>query len=407
MNMPKLWTKNFLSLTLSNLFLFITYYYLLVALPIYALQELSINESNAGFIVTIFLISAIFIRPLTGKWMELLGKRNVFLFSLVLFAVASAFYLLSKSMAILLVIRFIQGIGFGMATTAAGTMVADTVPDSRKGEGMGYFVLSNNFAIVIGPYLGLTVMNHLGGIPMIAVSVLFACFAFLSGWFTQKIPETSGRESEALPRKHRRTLLSELADPSAVRISIVAGLLALSYSSILSFEAVYAREMNLEKAGSYFFVVFAIILIMSRPFTGKWFDQYGANIIIYPAICCFSAGLLLFSQATTTFLFLLSAAFIGLGWGTLFPSFQTIAVQLAEPHKRGLATATFLSIFDLGIGVGSYFAGLISSAFGFHLLYISSSLLAFIGISFYFFLYGRFAMIKQQKNDMKKRYPLP
>ncbi|WP_413298862.1 hypothetical protein AA0X95_14245 [Bacillus sp. 1P10SD] len=42
-------------------------------------------------------------------------------------------------------------------------------------------------------------------------------------------------------------------------------------------------------------------------------------------------------------LFLLSGALIGLGWGTIFPSLQTVAIEIAPVDKRTLATATYLS----------------------------------------------------------------
>lgn len=47
-----------------------------------------------------------------------------------------------------------------MATTIKGAIIADFVPKSRKGKGMGYFVMSSNLAMVIGPFIALTIFRE-------------------------------------------------------------------------------------------------------------------------------------------------------------------------------------------------------------------------------------------------------
>jgi MFS family permease len=132
-----------------------------------------------------------------------------------------------------------------------------------------------------------------------------------------------------------------------------------------------------------------VVLLISRPFSGKWFDLFGANIIIYPAILCFAVGTFLLSGSNTSLLFLSSAALIGLGWGTMFPSLQTIAIQVAPPKKRALATATFLSIFDFGFGIGSFLFGIAAAKIDHGSLYFYCSFLIIIGIGIYYLLHGR------------------
>jgi MFS family permease len=380
----KLWTKNFISVSASNFFLFLTFYYLLVTLPIYALQNLNGHKSEAGLIVTVFLIAAIISRPLAGQWIQRLGQRMILIISLSIFGAASCLYFIPNSITSLLILRFFHGIGFGMATTATGTIVANIIPDSRRGEGMGYYAMSMNLAMVIGPFLGLTALHQWGVHAVFAIGAICSFFSLIAGLL---INRTSEKLSEH--NKPEGMKLQNVFEFSAVRISITATLFALVYSSILSFISVYAKELGLGETASYFFVVYALVMLLSRPFTGKWFDMYGANRIVYPAIICFACGMLLLSSAKTSFSFLSAAALIGLGWGTLFPSFQTIAIQTASPSRRGLATATFLSIFDLGIGIGSFIVGLAVAKVGFSSLYFYSSFLVLIGIFIYYLLNGK------------------
>ncbi|MDR4225747.1 MFS transporter, partial [Heyndrickxia coagulans DSM 1 = ATCC 7050] len=137
-------------------------YILLVTLPTFALDELHTSASQAGLMTTIFLLSAIVTRPLAGQWLERAGNKKVLLTAVILFAGVSVFYFFPTTISGFLIIRLLHGIGFGMATTAMGGIVADIIPASRRGEGMGYFVLSTNMAMVLGPFIGLMTIQQWG-----------------------------------------------------------------------------------------------------------------------------------------------------------------------------------------------------------------------------------------------------
>ncbi|MEH7076430.1 MFS transporter [Neobacillus drentensis] len=385
MNKPKLWTKSFISISLSNFFLFLTFYVLLVTLPIYAIQEFHSNASEAGLMTTVFLFSAILSRPLAGQWLEKAGHKKVLLVALLVFSGASLFYFFPKSILGFLVIRLLHGVGFGMATTAVGAIVADLIPISRRGEGMGYFIMSTNMAMVLGPFIGLTAIQQWGPKTLFIISVIVAVGALITG-LSVKVKET---EPIVHPIVHSAFSFRNLIEPSAVPIAIVGCFLAIVYSALLSFVSVFATEIHVSEVSSLFFVVYAIVLLISRPFTGKWLDLYGSNVIVFPSIVLFAIGMFTLSQSSGVVSFLLSAGMIGLGWGTLFPTFQTIAIQDAAPRKRGLATATFLSIYDIGIALGSFVVGLAAAKMNYSSLYFLSSFYVLFGAVLYYFLHTR------------------
>ncbi|GAB7386397.1 MFS transporter [Bacillaceae bacterium] len=391
-----LWTKNFLCASLSNFFLFLTYYYLFVNIPVYMLENLHGTESQAGLSNTVLLVAAILIRPWAGKWMVKLGKHTVLLISLFIFFLASIGYFLVDSIIGIWSLRFFHGIGFGMATAALGALAADIIPDGRKGEGMGYFVLTMNLAIIVGPFLGLTALHHWGAWVMFAISGFCAFASLLSGAFVK----SSQLAEQTFPHgsaSEKGKPLSGIIEWTTVPISLAGAFFGLIYASILSFVSVYTMERGLTGAGNYFFAVYAAVLLCSRPFTGRWFDRYGANRIIYPAILCFAFGMFLLSKAEDAVAFLLAAALIGLGWGTLYPSFQTIALQSGSSARRGVANATFLSIFDLGIGTGSWLAGYAGAAVGLDAYYQFESFLVLLGLAVYYFLHGRMSGMRKKE----------
>jgi MFS family permease len=398
MNKPKLWTKDFISVSLSNFFLFSTFYFLLVTLPVFSIQQFHSSTSEAGLMTTVFLISAIISRPFTGKWIEKSGYRKVLLVALLVFLFSSLLYFYPKTMTTFLMLRFLHGVGFGMATTAVGAIVANIIPASRRGEGMGYFIMSTNLSMVLGPFIGLTTIQHLGPTALFALSAVFALAAFITG-LVIKLPEI-----EQNPSKQAKGFsFKSLFEASAVPISIAGAFLAIIYSSLLSFVSVYASDIHLAGISSLFFVVYAIILVASRPFTGRWFDLYGANKIIFPSIILYALGIFILSQTHGAGGFLSSAGLIGLGWGTIFPIFQTIAIQDALPHRKGVATATFLSIYDTGMGFGSYIDGLIAANTGFRSFYLISSFYVLLGVVLYYFLHARKRITRTEQTQVNQK----
>ena len=257
---------------------------------------------------------------------------------------------------------------------------------------MGYFVMSTNMAMVIGPFVGLMAIQQWGPKILFLLSVIVALGSLATG-LSVKLT----KKEEANHVVHSAFSIRNLFEPSAAPIAMVGGFLAIVYSALLSFVSVYANEIHLESVASLFFVVYAIVLLLSRPFTGKWLDQYGPNVISYPAIILFALGMFVLSKSVGASTFLISAGMIGIGWGTLFPTFQTIAIQDAEPRKRGLATATFLSIYDTGIALGSFLVGLIAAKMDYSSLYYYCSFYILIGVVLYYFLHTRKKSTKGHK----------
>lgn len=368
--------------------MFLNYYYLLVTIPIYLIQDLDGNTAQAGLLVAVFYVAAILIRFVAGQWIASFGIRKVFLASLIIYLGAAFMYFFTTSLISLMILRVVHGIGFGMLTTATGTIVATIIPNGRKGEGMGYYGLMMNISMALGPFAGLLAINQWGSSMMFAISAA----SVVIGSFTAlliKLPKFEKKAATEKVAKRKGIKISDLIEMSSIRISLVSFFFALVYASIVSFVSVYAEELQLTEVASYFFIVYVIALLVSRPFTGKWFDQYGANVIMIPSIISFALGMFLLSQADGAFLFLLSAAFIGLGWGTIFPSAQTIAIQVAPPDRKGVATATYLSTMDSGLGIGSLVVGILGAQIGYSSLYFYSSIFVFAGLIVYYFLHGK------------------
>ena len=159
----------------------------------------------------------------------------------------------------------------------------------------------------------------------------------------------------------------------------------------------YAIELDLVETSSFFFMVYTVSVLISRPFTGRLMDKKGANFVMYPAFILFGSGMLVLSSASNSVTFLLAAALIAFGFGNITSVGQTIAVNLAEPHRMGIATATFFIFYDIGTGFGPSLLGFIIPITGYGILYAILGILVFGTSVLYYFLYGK----KERANRLR------
>ncbi|MEL3972535.1 MFS transporter [Rossellomorea oryzaecorticis] len=373
-----IWTKPFLMAVSNNFFVFLVFYSLLTILPVYVINALQGSEAQAGLVTTVFLISAIIVRPFSGKIIDMIGKKKTLVISVFFFGVSSFFYFMISDFQLLLGLRFFHGIWFSIASTVLVSIAADMIPGHRKGEGLGYFAMSMNLAVVAGPFLSLALIQF---IPYSALFLLFAGMMVISFILTFGIQ--TAEVPAAVTKAVKRLTMKDLFEVRAMPIAFVGFLTAFAYSGIMSFISVYAKSVGLFESVSFFFVVFAAAMLLSRPYTGRLFDQKGPDSVIYPSLFIFAAGLILLSITHSTVILLFAGALIGLGYGALLPSYQTMSIQSAPRERTSHSTATFFIFYDLGIAVGSVLLGLISAGLGFTSLYLISSGVVLLTIFIY------------------------
>ncbi|MGE6377280.1 MFS transporter [Peribacillus muralis] len=388
---PKLWTKDFLIVSSANFFLFLTFYVLMVTLTIYTIDHFHASQAQAGLASSIFVLGAVLVRPIAGKKIDQIGRRKMLFGSLILFLLASIGYFMVNDLFLLLIDRLIHGFAFGLATTATGTIAADIIPNERRGEGTGYFAMSTNLAMAFGPFIGLLITQHFSYSIIFYAASVFAAFALVASLF-MKVPERE--KGKASSQKGFK--ISDYFEKSALPISIFIGFAGFTYSSILSYLTSFAKEMNLMDAASFFFVVFAVFLLASRPFTGRMFDVKGENAVIYPALIFYAVGMVILSQSHHGITLLIAGAFIGVGYGTFQSSCQAISIKESPSNRMGLATSTFFTMYDFGIGVGPFLLGFLIPFTGFKGLFIGMSIFSFILIGIYFLVHGKKASMRKK-----------
>lgn len=387
MNKERLWTKDFATVSGINFLVFLTHFLLLVTVASYAVDKFHASTNIAGLVAGIFIIGALIGRLGTGRVIEDIGSKRVLIVSTVFFIITSALYFAAINLTLLIIIRFIHGIAFGAASTATGTIVAQIIPDSRRGEGIGYYSIGAILAVALGPFMGVLLI-HLADFKMIFIvtSVLAASSFAISFVVGKPIYESPEQDSVNAVKGFQASNFLEF---KAIPISIIILVIGFSYSGLLTFISLYAKQIHLEKAASFYFLVYAITVLISRPLSGRLFDVKGANFVVYPCLVLFAVGMLLFSQANHGIVILLAGGVIGLGYGNFISTAQAISIKDVPPHRLGLATSTYFIFVDLGFGIGPYLLGSLIPFTGYRGLYVMMTILILVTIPLYYYLHGR------------------
>lgn len=367
----KLFTSNFILTSASTFALFTSFYFLLVTLPIY-LEKLGGSESEIGLIIGVFTISAVLLRPFIGQVSDRQGRKKILLAGMLVFLISMMLYNYTTNVTSLLVLRVLHGIGWGAATTAVTTIIADIAPPRRRGEAMGIFGMSSNVAMAIGPALSFMVLVSYD-FPVLFM--VCTAIAFISILLILPVSET------VVVRPKTPLFSREALSPSILMFTI-----SLTYGSIVSFLPIFATKQGIANPG-IFFSVFAVTLIAVRMIAGKLSDKKGRKFVIAPGMMFVILGLWVLSSASSLQSFLIATLFYGLGFGAVHPALLALLVDKVDEKGRGAAMGTFTAAFDLGIGVGSILLGLVLQYTNFQIVYLTGALCVFLAMIW--FMRGR------------------
>jgi len=365
-----LWTKQFIGIACINIFLFTSNQLQLSTLPVY-IFDLTGSDYIVGVSASLSTAAALLMRPMAGMAIDRLGRKRLLITGIALLIFALCLYTVFKVIAVILMIRFIFGMGWGISTTSSNTIATDTIPRARFGEGMGYFSLSQSLSLALAPLIGLSLLERIQfqGLCIVSIGILSAAIVISHFLNYRKPPEN-------------KTKLSPY-EKSAVKPAVIMAFVGIGMSSTFGFAVLYGQSMGFNNVG-LFFTFYAIALVFTRPLTGKLIDKFDFSSSMIPGFIGFMISMLIMCFWRTEQFFLLSAIIQGFSYGTLQTSIQTMAVIDAPDDRRGAANATYFTGFDAGIGAGSFIAGVLSANFGYGNMFGMMSAFIAAGMIIYF-----------------------
>ena len=386
MQRERLFTKDFMLDTVISLCCSLNYFTLLINITGFAMSTFGASSTEAGLAAGIYVIGGLISRVTLGKYVEMVGRKRMLMLGLTIALVMSVTYFFVSSMAMLYVIRFLHGTAYGISSTCTNDIIAKILPQSRRGERLGYFLLSVTIATPIGPFLGMGFgqagdYNAVFTVGLVMYSVALVLALFL------KVPEETLTEEQK--REARSFDLKHLFQFSAVPLAVSCMVFYFAYSGVLSFISSYAEAIDLVEAAMYFYLAVAVGTLLSRLTTGKIYDSRGPNIVMFPAYIAFFVGMVAFSQATTSVVLLCAGFVIGYGVSIVYTISQAIVVSKSPARRYGVTTSTFAAIVDLGSGLGPSVMGMILAFAGYREMYLICAFISLISLVMYWFIHGR------------------
>lgn len=383
----KIFNQSFIKIALVNFLVLMTFYSLVVVMGPFATDVLHQSTAIGGLLVGIAVLGSLAMRMMSGAVLARMSTKSMIIVGTVVLIPSMIAYHFVSSLAILLLLRFIQGMMVGLIGTVTNTAVVFVIPEDRRSEGISYFSLSTVLATAFGPFLGLALSNISYSV-LFNVETLIAVVAFLAGLIVNKkaiaIKKAPKKASAPTAKGLHRIL-----EPKSIPLAIVLFIGALTYAAIQSYLSFFMKEQGMGAWAQYFFLIYAASIFVSRPFTGRLADDKNENYVIYPGLALLAIGFIVLSHVSGGVTFVLSAVLIGVGFGNFQSAAQATIAKSVPLERMSYATSTYFIFFDLAFGVGPYLLGLIEPTIGFVGLYELMIVFSVVALVLYYFIHGR------------------
>jgi len=368
----------------ANFLLYFGFYLLLPVLPFYLTEIFQTTKSGIGFVLACYTVAALIVRPFSGFLLDTFARKPLYLLAYFVFTTIFAGYLVAGTLFLFILLRILHGFSFGMVSVAGNTIVIDITPSSRRGEALGYYGLANNIAMAVGPMIGLFLHDHYSFDVIFTCSLASCVLGFMIAC-SIRIPAKPQIKKE--PLSFDRFILIK-----GLPVGIALLLLSIPYGMTSTYIALYGKSIGISEGIGMFFTLLAIGTAISRLFSGRQVDkgritQVITGGLILVGICFFllssCAWLMERNLAIGKYTFFGTALFLGIGFGSMFPAFNTMFVNLAPNNQRATATSTYLTSWDVGIGLGLTLGGVIAEHSSFSMAYFFGDGLIVISTAFF------------------------
>lgn len=354
---------------LANFGYFLSLGVMNIALPRFIEGPLGRTDVGVGIGVGSFTVTALLLRPFSGRFGDRRGRQWPIGIGAVIHAVAVAGMLLADSLVHVVLLRLATGVGEALFFVGVSTAVQDLAPDHRRGEAASLFSLSLFVALAIGPVAGETVLDRFGYDPVWALAAGAAAFGAL---LALTIPDTrTDPDYDGKP--------GPLVHPAALRPGFILGAAIWGLAAFGPFVPLYALELGMSGA-RLVLLANSLTILAVRSLGARIPDRIGPLRTARFALVCTPLGLAVMGLWAAPAGLFLGAVILGVGQALAFPALMTIAVNRAPASERGSVMGTFTAFFDLSFGVGAIALGAVAHVSGYNGAFLAAMGVASIGL---------------------------
>jgi predicted MFS family arabinose efflux permease len=343
-----LFTRAFVMLALADLAYFTAAGVAIYALPLFVTGPLGSGKAGAGIAFGAFAVSALLLRPISGRIADTWGRRPMLVGGALLASVGLALTASADSLAVVIALRLVLGVAEAAFFVASLAALADLAPPSRMGEAISYNSLGLYLGLAFGPPLG---------------EVMVETWSFRTAWFgaaaltvvAALVVLGIGETREPGSDEARHGLIHRKAVPPA--LAFFTSLLAIG--GFLSFAALHAEEVGLASSSVPLFL-YGVIVVACRIAFAKVPDRLPPLLLGAAALTAIAAGLSTVAIWTTPEGMIVGTALLAVGVTFSTPAFFSAIFATAKPSERGAASGTASLFIDLGLGGGPIMLGLVA-----------------------------------------------
>lgn len=350
----KIWNKNFILLFITNLLVLAAFYASIPIIPIYC-QEIGITGSKVGIVLTAMSVATILFRPIAGYLLDNFNRYIVYIIFLALFCLSFPSFLIFPIFGALIVIRLYMGAVYSVCGSATMTLASDVLPPGKITEGISRFAFTISIGMAVGPYVGIQVQNHMSSkasfLTVFAIAVIALICVSCCKISYPKI-------------KRKKFALRDSIYKPALPFMFNMMFLMIPYGAVIAYSSILAQEKGLMSVIPYFYICLVLGMLLSKLSTQRWIDAGNYRILVFASLIVLIVTMASYLFLTTGTHLLLAGFFFGLGYGILQPLFQSFVTGTTPAPKRGVANATYLLSYDIGIGIGSLLMGFMQESLG-------------------------------------------
>ncbi|WP_234122016.1 MFS transporter [Clostridium hydrogenum] len=373
----KLWSRNYIIALLTNLFMYLAFYLLAPTLTSYS-KQIGGTSFQASLVVSVFSITGLLCRFSTDAICNKMGKKLVIFFGLCILGLTTLSYVFVPIVGVIL-FRAVQGVGWGIGSTAIAAVFSEIVPEKRRGEGMGYYSLSMIVSMSVATVIAIMVMNKYNFNVIAALSITFVIISVL---LLQGLAINKGEKVKNNTVNKKPFSIADVFEKKALLPSFLCFLLAITFCGIMSYIMIYGKEIKMNNIWLYF-AGHVVAILITRPFIGKILDKKGHAVVILPGAVSMIIGLIILSYVHSIPTLVVASLFYGFGYGAVQPSLQVWAVNRSPEDRKVAANGTFLSSMDLGFTFGAIILSFIANSKSYAMMYRASSIFMLIFLAVY------------------------
>ncbi|MBC3803326.1 MFS transporter [Acetobacterium fimetarium] len=350
----KIWNKNFILLFITNLLVLAAFYASIPIIPIYC-QQIGITGSKIGIVLTAMSVATVLFRPVAGYLLDNFNRYRVYLLFLGLFCLAFPGFILFPTFGLLILIRLFMGAVYSVCGSATMTLAGDVLPRTKITPGISRFAFTISIGMAVGPYVGIQVQNHMSSKASFLMIFAITVVALIC---------VAGCKISYPKVARKKFSLREAIYNPALPFMFNMMFLMIPYGAVIAYSSMLAQGKQLMSVIPYFYIFLVAGMLVSKLSTQKMIDAGKHRILVYASLAILIVTMASYAFLTTGLHLLVAGFFFGLGYGILQPLFQSFVTGTAPAAKRGVANATYLLSYDIGIGIGALLMGCIQETIG-------------------------------------------